>query len=163
MPAALRHLVLVLGDQLDADSAVFDDFDPARDAIWMAEVAQEATQVWSSQPRIALFLSAMRHFRDALRARGWPEPWPTSGLYMSLLGSIPDSHVAHRHGIATAEALRRRAVPLAKALLAAADPAPLADGLMRLDTELKADGLNPGTTADLTVASHLTLALMREP
>lgn len=66
----LRHLVVVLGDQLDADSAVFDDFDPARDAVWMAEVAHEATQVWSTKARIAMFLAAMRHFRDALRARG---------------------------------------------------------------------------------------------
>lgn len=69
--APVRHLVVVLGDQLDARSAAFDDFDPARDAVWMAEVAHEATQVWSTQPRIAVFLAAMRHFRDALRARGW--------------------------------------------------------------------------------------------
>ena len=71
MKSKLRHLVLVLGDQLDADSSVFDEFDPARDAVWMAEVGHEATQVWSTQPRIAIFLAAMRHFRDALRARGW--------------------------------------------------------------------------------------------
>jgi deoxyribodipyrimidine photolyase-related protein len=71
MTASLRHLVLVLGDQLDAESSVFDDFDPACDAVWMAEVGHEATQVWSTQPRIAIFLAAMRHFRDTLRARGW--------------------------------------------------------------------------------------------
>jgi deoxyribodipyrimidine photolyase-related protein len=62
---------VVLGDQLDAESAVFDDFDPARDAVWMAEVAHEAEHVWSTKPRIAIFLAAMRHFRDHLRARGW--------------------------------------------------------------------------------------------
>ena len=67
-----RRLVLVLGDQLDADSAVFDGFDPAQDRVWMAEVAGEATHVWNSKPRIALFLSAMRHFREHLRERGWP-------------------------------------------------------------------------------------------
>ena len=71
MSEPLRHLVLVLGDQLDRDSAVFDDFDPATDAVWMAEVDHEATQVWSGKPRIALFLAAMRRFRDELRARGW--------------------------------------------------------------------------------------------
>jgi deoxyribodipyrimidine photolyase-related protein len=67
----LRHLIVVLGDQLDAESAAFDGFDPALDAIWMAEVAGESEHVWSHGARIALFLSAMRHFRDALRARGW--------------------------------------------------------------------------------------------
>jgi deoxyribodipyrimidine photolyase-related protein len=68
--AAVRHLVVVLGDQLDLDSAALADIDPARDAVWMAEVAHEADVVWSGKPRIALFLAAMRHFRDALRARG---------------------------------------------------------------------------------------------
>lgn len=66
----LRNLVVVLGDQLDTDSAAFDGFDPRQDAVWMAEVASEAEHVWSHKARIALFLSAMRHFRDRLRARG---------------------------------------------------------------------------------------------
>jgi len=70
--APLRHLVLVLGDQLDAEASAFDGFDPAQDAVWMAEVAEESTHVWSSQPRTALFLAAMRHFAIDLRARGWP-------------------------------------------------------------------------------------------
>lgn len=71
MSKPLRNLVLVLGDQLDLESAAFDGFEPARDAVWMAEVAHEAGQVWSTQARIAVFLAAMRKFRDALRARGW--------------------------------------------------------------------------------------------
>ena len=54
--APLRHLVIVLGDQLDRHSAALADFDPARDAVWMAEVRAEATQVWSHKARIALFL-----------------------------------------------------------------------------------------------------------
>ena len=67
---AVRTLVVVLGDQLDLDAAVFDGFDPAQDAVWMAEVAEESTHVWSSKPRIALFLSAMRHFAQVLREYG---------------------------------------------------------------------------------------------
>ena len=70
MPSPLRHLIVVLGDQLNLDSAAFDGFDAARDAVWMAEVAHEATQVWSTKPRIAVFLAAMRHCRDALIKRG---------------------------------------------------------------------------------------------
>jgi deoxyribodipyrimidine photolyase-related protein len=37
----------------------------------MAEVAEEATHVWSHKARIAIFLSAMRHFRDWLRQQGY--------------------------------------------------------------------------------------------
>jgi deoxyribodipyrimidine photolyase-related protein len=65
-----RHLVLVLGDQLDAGSAAFDGFDRRRDRVWMAEVAGESTHVWSHKARIAVFLSGMRHFRDRLRDAG---------------------------------------------------------------------------------------------
>jgi deoxyribodipyrimidine photolyase-related protein len=36
----------------------------------MAEVAEESTHVWSHKARVALFLAAMRHFRDGLLARG---------------------------------------------------------------------------------------------
>ena len=70
--AELRTLVVVLGDQLDLEAAAFDDFDPAQDAVWMAEADEESTHVWSSKQRIALFLSAMRHFAQALRAAGRP-------------------------------------------------------------------------------------------
>jgi deoxyribodipyrimidine photolyase-related protein len=70
--AELRHLVLVLGDQLDLDAAAFDGFDPAQDAVWMAEVAEESTHVWSSKPRTVMFLAAMRHFALALRQAGRP-------------------------------------------------------------------------------------------
>jgi deoxyribodipyrimidine photolyase-related protein len=65
----MRNLVIILGDQLNLDSAVWDAFDAQQDVVWMAEVAAESEHVWSHQARIALFLSAMRHFRDRLRKR----------------------------------------------------------------------------------------------
>lgn len=67
----VRNLAIVLGDQLNADAALFDDFDKDQDLLWMAEVAGEATHVWTHKARIALFLSAMRHYRDARRAEGY--------------------------------------------------------------------------------------------
>lgn len=66
-----RHLAIVLGDQLNRDSAIFDDFDKDKDVVWMAEVEQESTHVWTHKARIVLFLSAMRHFRDSMRSDGY--------------------------------------------------------------------------------------------
>lgn len=66
----VRHLILVLGDQLDHHSQALTDFAPAVDAVWMAEVQEEATYVWSHKLRLAYFFSTMRHFRDELRAQG---------------------------------------------------------------------------------------------
>ncbi len=71
MTSAMRHLVLILGDQLDAHASALSDFDPTQDAIWMAEVDEESTHVASSKQRTTVFLSAMRHFAAGLRARGW--------------------------------------------------------------------------------------------
>jgi deoxyribodipyrimidine photolyase-related protein len=67
-----RHLVIVLGDQLDLQASAFDDFDPAQDRVWMAEVADESTHVPAAKPRIALVLSGMRHFAQALREQHGP-------------------------------------------------------------------------------------------
>lgn len=71
MPSKLRHLVLILGDQLDEDASALRDFDPQQDAIWMAEVAEESTHIASAKQRTTVFLSAMRHFAARLKARGW--------------------------------------------------------------------------------------------
>ena len=70
--APLRHLVVVLGDQLNEDATALQDFDPAQDAVWMAEVAHESTHVPSSKQRTTLFLSAMRHFAQGLKQRNVP-------------------------------------------------------------------------------------------
>ena len=47
----LRRLLLVFGDQLNADASVFDGADRDRDVVWMAEASSEATVVWSHRQR----------------------------------------------------------------------------------------------------------------
>ena len=69
--ALCRRLVVVLGDQLNRNSAALDGFDPAQDVVVMVEARYESTHVWSHKARTALFLSAMRHFADELRAEGF--------------------------------------------------------------------------------------------
>lgn len=93
------------------------------------------------------------------RAAGWPEPWAITATYLLFLASFPDTHVARKHGAPVAEEVRRRAEGLDAALLAAPDPTRLEAELVELDAELKRTGINPGTSADLTVGSHLADAL----
>ena len=78
---AIRHRVLILGDQLDARSSALEDFDPVRDRILMVEAPGEAAHVWSAKPRIAVFLAAMRHFARALESRGWPVDYLALGTH----------------------------------------------------------------------------------
>ncbi len=62
-----RHLVLIVGDQLNLDNPALEDFDAEQDAVLMVEARGEATHVWSHKARIVLFLSAMRHFAQRLK------------------------------------------------------------------------------------------------
>ena len=55
MHLVTRNLVLVLGDQLNDQSTALAGFDPAQDAIWMAEVDEESTHVPSAKQRTTLF------------------------------------------------------------------------------------------------------------
>ena len=80
MPAT-RHLVFILGDQLDEHSAALTDFDPQRDQIFMAEVVEESTHVWSSKTRTAFFFAAMRHFAEAQQQRGFPVDYARIGTH----------------------------------------------------------------------------------
>ena len=66
----IRSLYLVLGDQLTTNSSFFKDYDSNKDVIWMAEVKEEATHVWTHKARIVMFLSAMRHFKTELESNG---------------------------------------------------------------------------------------------
>ncbi len=87
------------------------------------------------------------------------EPWAATALYMDLLGRHPDTHVARKQGAAVAESVRRRAGPLALALVGCSNPEDYREALLALDRELKQEGINPGTSADFTVASLLILRL----
>ncbi|MCA9777927.1 MAG: cryptochrome/photolyase family protein [Candidatus Eremiobacteraeota bacterium] len=66
----MRNLNLILGDQLDLESCCFDEFDPAEDSLWMAEVNGENTHVKHHKHQIVMFLAAMRHFAQTQRDAG---------------------------------------------------------------------------------------------
>lgn len=68
---SVRTMAVVLGDQLDAESAAIRELDPAQDAIVMMEVDGEAELGPSHRQRTTLFFSAMRHFALELRERGY--------------------------------------------------------------------------------------------
>ncbi len=65
------RLILILGDQLTQSLSALRHADRATDLIVMAEVQAEGTYVPHHPQKIALILSAMRHFADDLRAQGW--------------------------------------------------------------------------------------------
>ncbi|MFD0858789.1 cryptochrome/photolyase family protein [Roseovarius aquimarinus] len=65
------RLVLVLGDQLSKGLSALAKADKERDVVVMAEVTDETGYVPHHPKKIALILSAMRHFAQELREDGW--------------------------------------------------------------------------------------------
>ena len=83
-------------------------------------------------------------------------------VYLALLAGEPDSHIVRKHGSALAHSVMREALPWAKRSRAGEsldrDPA-----FAAWDVSLKARGLNPGSSADLTVATLMAARLSRDP
>ncbi len=89
----------------------------------------------------------------AARARGRDWRWTTTEVYLAFLARHPDSHVARKFGAGEAAVLRDAAAGRERAAARTSDVAGAANALIEWDGELKARGLNPGTSADLTVAT----------
>jgi len=83
-------------------------------------------------------------------------------LYLALLGSVADSHIVRIHG----EAVAHSVMTAAQGWLARASGPGGVDGdpdFAAWDDALKAHRINPGTTADLTVAALLLAGLDGSP
>lgn len=83
----------------------------------------------------------------------------TVRAYLRFLAAFPDTHVVRKLGIAEAERVRRRAVEVETLHKACEDSGAREAALAAFDRELKLAGVNPGTSADLTVASLFAMNL----
>ena len=89
----------------------------------------------------------------AATARGWAEEWAISAIYIGFLADFPDSHIVRKYGAEVAGDVQDSAIAFAARLQASWDPSRLTGELLAWDAALKARNINPGTSADLTVAT----------
>lgn len=87
------------------------------------------------------------------RSKWGNNSWSAVGVYLTLLAEYPDSLVARKHGAQQAALISRKVAPLQSRLARGEKPEKFRQRLLDLDADLKQRGINPGTTADLTVAS----------
>ncbi|RJG44273.1 triphosphoribosyl-dephospho-CoA synthase [Mesorhizobium sp. DCY119] len=92
---------------------------------------------------------------EAATVRGESGMWPTVFAYMEFLSAIPDSHVLRKYGQAIAEEVREEAAIVRAAIGRNGDQEDRIRILAAFDGRLKQRGINPGTSADLTVACLL--------
>jgi triphosphoribosyl-dephospho-CoA synthase len=100
-------------------------------------------------------------------ARKWPSRTPdaivTLDVFLTFLGRWPDSHIVRKHGETVAQSVTREARLWHedwRAALTGPAEGPDALRLSAWDAGLKARGINPGTSADLTVATLFVANLL---
>jgi triphosphoribosyl-dephospho-CoA synthase len=89
-------------------------------------------------------LAAMR----ASRAAGADRRQATTAVWLAFVQALPDSHIARKFGIQEAHDVQARA-----RTFSLRDAGGTRAALLSWDRQLKSEGVNPGTSADLTVAS----------
>jgi triphosphoribosyl-dephospho-CoA synthase len=136
-------------------SARYDVFEPA--TVSLLQAMREA----SERDRVArqyavCFADVFDVGLPVLEAAAWrydDQQWATLATYLGFLSAFPDSHILRKYGSRTADEVRLTAATFQRSLQAAEHPATLLPELLTWDAALKADGVNPGTSADLTVAT----------
>lgn len=81
------------------------------------------------------------------------EKWATLAVFLGFLAAFPDSHIVRKLGTEKAAEVQREATKFQAGLRAAGQPAEVLPALLTWDAALKTQGINPGTSADLTVAT----------
>lgn len=85
--------------------------------------------------------------------------WAAVTVYIGLLSHYPDSHIERKYGSRHTSSLMSRMASIGKTLEQSDEPERVIPSLYEIDKEFKEQGINPGTTADLTVATILAVFL----
>jgi triphosphoribosyl-dephospho-CoA synthase len=105
-----------------------------------------------------IFDLGMKRLRQAL-AETDSLPFATTSVYLSFLATVPDTLIARKFGTAQALEVQEEAKAVEASFGNRADEQIRNRDLMAFDRSLKARGLNPGTSADLTVATLFAASL----
>ena len=127
----------------------------------------EAMKIASAKDRIALQyltdyedifnFSVMRY--NAASSRFGDRFWAATSVYADMLSQFPDSHIERKYGNQYSEMVASKMAQLSEELSKTDNPEQIKPLLFCLDQELKSYGINPGTTADMIVATVLATFL----
>ncbi len=127
----------------------------------------EAMKIASSKDRIALQyltdyedifnFSVLRY--NAILNRCGDRLWAATSVYADMLSQFPDSHIERKYGNQYSEMVATKMAALSDQLSKTDNLEQIKPMLYCLDQELKSYGINPGTTADMIVATVLAAFL----
>jgi triphosphoribosyl-dephospho-CoA synthase len=91
----------------------------------------------------------------------WQKPaWAVTALHLHFMRHFLDSHIARKHNETIAKLVQNQAAEHADEFSKSFNPKNYQTELLNFDAALKKQGLNPGTSADLTVASLFLQAII---
>jgi triphosphoribosyl-dephospho-CoA synthase len=91
----------------------------------------------------------------------WQRPaWAATAVHLHYMAQFKDSHIARKYGETIAGLVQNEAIAHEAEFLKAYNPKNYQSALLNFDAALKKRGLNPGTSADLTVATLLLHTLI---
>jgi len=97
----------------------------------------------------------LNRYRDAM-TRWDNAAWATTALYLGFLSGQPDTHIVRKYGEAVARGVMQEAAEYELKYWQTDNPKLIQKSLLDWDKSLKQRGINPGTSADLVVASLLS-------
>ncbi len=121
----------------------------------------EAMEIASDRDRIAMqyttnykdiFDFAILRYNTAF-VKFENQAWAAVSVFTGLLSKYPDSHIERKYGDKYSGWVLKQIITVDDALLNTQDPEQLVPMLHEVDRMFKAKSINPGTTADLTVAT----------
>jgi len=127
----------------------------------------EAMKIASAKDRIALqyvtdyqdvFNFSVLRYTSGLNRWG-DRNWAAVLAYADLLSHFPDSHIERKYGNQYSERVATKMAQLSEELYKTDNPEQIKPLLFCLDQEFKLYGINPGTSADMIVATVLTAFL----
>jgi len=124
-------------------------------AEWRDRIAWQYTNYYTD-----VFDLAIPRYHSLLNLWG-DEQWASLGVFTGLLRAFPDSHIERKFGDQFTDMVADRMALVEQAMNLFESPGQVMRILREVDAELKSAGINPGTTADLTVACLLAVRLER--
>lgn len=98
---------------------------------------------------------------DIENSTGINSTWLTTKLYLTLLSNYSDSHIVRKHGVKIATDIQHQAKQHLTMFNLSDNPKLYQSKLLAWDNQLKKIQVNPGTSADLTVACLFAHALSK--
>jgi triphosphoribosyl-dephospho-CoA synthase len=87
------------------------------------------------------------------------EEWAAVAVFVGIISRYTDSHIERKFGAEFSRQISNRMTEVGRVLFASPLPRINLDVLKEVDLDFKSRGINPGTTADLTVATLLAARL----